>query len=126
MLKLTNLTILIPVLLLVSIKLVFSQQPAIGQVCYMQRENGSTLDLTNLCRLESKPPALTTLEKENQRLVSLKNELQGICTQFPERCRSEAEKMNELSRLCSSSGRCPNSILQALQEYARMRNLRNP
>lgn len=67
--KFTNLTIATSVLLLLPIRVIFSQMPASGQVCYLQREDGLTLDLANLCKPQppqSKPPVLTDLERENQ------------------------------------------------------------
>lgn len=100
----------------------YLQKPVIGQVCYAQTEEGSTLDLSYLCqekptRRETIP--FTSMPEEQQRAIldNLSNQVNKACGQVPGRCESETELMNVIKKVCSGPDSCPDYINEGLRSY---------
>lgn len=117
-----KITRIIPVLstslVLTLTKLLLSQLSAEAQVCYIQTEQGLIRDLSALCR-EEPTPTITNSEQERRQVDYMNSQLKKNCAQLPNRCETETEFMGQLNKICSIPGSCPNSVNQALQNYAR-------
>jgi len=86
---------------------VFNQLSSTAQICYMQEEDGSIIDLTSLCQRRPRLPVQlnqNTFESITEEsaamdrvLVSLSSRVNEICAQFPNRCNTQSDYLNELN-----------------------------
>lgn len=120
--KLTNFFARLMGLSTLLVGLSYSQTPVNGQVCYVQKEDGSILDLSYLCQekpIYKEATSFTSLPIEQQKaiLAALSKELNQACNQLPGKCESNVELINTMKKVCSRPGHCPSYLNEILQNY---------
>lgn len=100
--------------------------PSTAQVCYYESSEGEFIDLTHMCVQEEEQeqeqeyryvPAV-----QDPRLVEGEIAIQAVFDEVNEvcagtACTTEADYKNEVRRLCSQPGRCPDYFLEEIETW---------
>lgn len=113
-------------LITLSIGILFGEftSPSTAQVCYYESSEGEFIDLNDMCAQEDEQeqeyryiPAV-----EDPRMVegeiainAVFDEVNEICAGSA--CTTEADYKNEIRRLCSEPGRCPDYFLEEIETW---------